>query len=204
MKILLLISLAFMTCLGIFSMLSFTNKEVVTQTNILPLNTESINNASVDYNSFKKLTNDLELYRISRRVGVEGFLAKSKDANTIILDTRSAEAYKQIHVKGAVHLNFSDFTKDKLAQVIPSQDTRILIYCNNNFRSPSFALALKAPALALNIPTFINLYEYGYEDIYELGPSLPVDGTILEFEGEDIQIVNAISPLLLKDLQAAK
>ncbi len=113
--------------------------------------------------------------------------------NTMILDTRSKAAFDRIHLAGAVHLNFSDFSTHQLAAVIPSKATRILIYCNNNFiiddgvkdeaklEVALVALATKIAPLALNIPTFINLYGYGYENLYELADALPVDDPRLTF-----------------------
>ncbi|HCJ80276.1 MAG TPA: rhodanese-like domain-containing protein, partial [Erythrobacter sp.] len=53
---------------------------------------------------------------------------------------------------GAIHLNFSDFTDDKLAKIIPSRDTRILIYCNNNFTDNVAPVPVKRIELALNVP----------------------------------------------------
>ena len=44
-----------------------------------------------------------------------------------------------------------------------------IIYCNNNFTDNIAPVRSKRARLALNIPTFINLYGYGYENIYELG-----------------------------------
>ena len=41
-------------------------------------------------------------------------------------------------------------------------------YCNNNFTDDIAPIPLKRAPLALNVPTFINLYGYGYENIYEL------------------------------------
>jgi len=176
MKVLMLISFSFFTSLGLLTTFSSIETSVENE----------IENPTIDYSSFKKMTNDLEKYRRKRRVNVAVFNEMSKDENTIILDTRSADAYRKMHVKGAVHLNFSDFNVDKLAAVIPSKKTRILIYCNNNFRFGPSAFAAKMPPLALNIPTFINLHGYGYENIYELGPLLPIDDSQLEFEGEEI------------------
>ena len=75
------------------------------------------------------------------------------------------------HIDGAVHLNFSDFTDAKLAETIPSKATRILIYCNNNFVDDVAPVPVKRMELALNVPTFINLYGYGYQNIYELDGS---------------------------------
>ena len=37
--------------------------------------------------------------------------------------------------------------------------------------------------LALNIPTFINLYGYGYRNVYELKDRLNEDDSRLNFEG---------------------
>ena len=34
---------------------------------------------------------------------------------------------------GAKHVNFLDFNQRSLAELIPDPNTRILIYCNNNF-----------------------------------------------------------------------
>jgi phage shock protein E len=39
------------------------------------------------------------------------------------------------------------------------------IYCNNNFADDRAPVATKKVELALNIPTFINLYGYGHENV---------------------------------------
>lgn len=54
-----------------------------------------------------------------------------------------------------------------LAELIGAKNRRILIYCNNNFSEKVAPVVLKSAPLALNVPTFINLYGYGYENIYE-------------------------------------
>jgi len=130
--------------------------------------------ALIDYGGFSQLTEEVRLYRENRLISKDDFLAMAKDPNTIILDTRSKAAFDMGHIKGAVHLNFSDFTEDKLAKVVGSKDTRILIYCNNNFSDNIAPMLLKRVQLALNIPTFINLYGYGYKDIYELGDTVSI------------------------------
>ena len=111
----------------------------------------------------------------------------SQDPNTLVLDSRSIIAYKAFHIKGAVHLNFSDFTQETLAQVIPNKGYRILIYCNNNFESELSSLTDKKVSLALNVPTFINLYGYGYKNIYELRDRIQDDDPRLVFEGAEIE-----------------
>jgi len=130
--------------------------------------------SNIDYQGFNQLTNEVEKYRNTRLIDVYEFNKMLKEPNTILLDTRSRAAFETRHIKGAVHLNFSDFTEGKLAKVIPSKETRILIYCNNNFSGDVTAFASKMAPLALNIPTFINLYGYGYKNIYELKDLLVV------------------------------
>lgn len=122
----------------------------------------------IDYSGFLNLSEELQTYREARRIDISTFAAMLEEEDVLLLDSRSAAAYQAVHVKGATHLNFSDFTEEKLASIIPDKNTRILIYCNNNFTNGGPFLVLKAPPLALNIPTFINLYGYGYENIYEL------------------------------------
>jgi len=82
---------------------------------------------------------------------------------------RSAEAFRQGHIDGAVNLAFPDFTAQSLAAALGDPNTRILIYCNNNFENNAAPVMLKRIDLALNIQTFINLYGYGYRNVYELG-----------------------------------
>jgi hypothetical protein len=101
-----------------------------------------------------------------------------------VLDTRSAEAFQMGHIAGAVYLNFSDFTDEKLARVIPSKATRILIYCNNNFTDNVAPVPVKRIELALNVPTFINLYGYGYENIQELNGAYSLADPDINWVGE--------------------
>ena len=141
----------------------------------------------VDYSGFLKLSTQIEAYRLNRLINIDTFNLYSQQSNTIILDTRSKQAFDEIHIAGAVHLNFSDFTASKLKQVIASTSTRILIYCNNNIESDLSALFNKYRPLALNIPTFINLYGYGYENVYELKDFLYEADERLKFEGSKVK-----------------
>ncbi len=143
----------------------------------------TLGKSNIDYPGFVQLSNEVQQYRQQRMVSLKEFVNMSKEAGTIILDTRSKEAYNGKHLKGAVHLNFSDFIEAKLARVIPSKDTRILIYCNNNILNDPISFRGKSMPLALNIPTFINLYGYGYKNIYELANLVPVEHPDLVFEG---------------------
>lgn len=130
---------------------------------------------SIDYSGFLALADEVESIRADRLVTLDAFNRMADDPATIILDTRSAEAFAAGHIEGAINLPFSDFTDEKLAAVIPSTDTRILIYCNNNFIDDVAPVIEKRVSLALNVPTFINLYGYGYENVYELGDRVMMD-----------------------------
>jgi rhodanese-related sulfurtransferase len=197
----------------------------------------------VDFDAYENLVSEVKEHRKSRLLNAEEFVASSKEEKVIILDTRSDSMYAAAHVKGAVHLNFSDFTQDNLAKIIPSTDYKLLIYCNNNFESkplamnvaqirdlsPYFATKMAYPSklnpmlierkkktkakskiksgpsfnapealeelpaaakpltLALNIPTYINLYGYGYKNVYELSELVNTNDNKLEFEGTAIK-----------------
>lgn len=125
--------------------------------------------AEIDFAGFMDLGDEVFELREERLLSLQAFNDMAETPNTIILDARSQYAFEEGHIAGAVNLPFSDFTDAKLAELIPSKDTRILIYCNNNFSDDVEPIPLKRVSLALNIPTFINLYGYGYENIYELG-----------------------------------
>ena len=150
----------------------------------------------VDFPQFAKLSLEANNLRVKRLVRWEKFQEIARSPNTVILDTRSKEAFDQVHLKGAVHLNFSDFTQEKLAKVIPDKNTTILIYCNNNFSTKLDQAARfeafrdKSPGLALNIPTFINLYGYGYKNIYELSELLDVQDPRVKLEGTRLKAGN--------------
>ena len=160
--------------------------------------------ARVSYEDFKELVAQVEPHRSERILSLDQFLQMSKQPNVIVLDTRSAFRYERIHIQGAKHLSFTDFTQANLAGVIPTPETTVLIYCNNNFDGNQVDFASKsAPArpssnrslgsqvasqekpvqLALNVPTYINLYGYGYQNVYELGELVKVTDPRIQFEG---------------------
>jgi len=160
--------------------------------------------AKVSFDDFKGLVAEVEAHRATRLVDLDTFLKMSKEPGVIILDTRSAFRYERVHVKGAKHLAFTDFTQDALAKVIPSFETKILIYCNNNFDGDQVDFASKVARprqlpggqiarqmfvqakpimMALNIPTYINLFGYGYQNVYELDELVNVNDPRIAFEG---------------------
>jgi len=141
-----------------------------------------IDNTLIDFDGYMMEVVRVAKVRESHRVGVQEFLQMTKEPTTIILDARSADKYAMKHLKGAKHLSYTDFTQGSLAQVIPSKDTRILIYCNNNFRDNSIVFTTKVAPAALNISTMVSLSSYGYHNVYELGPALYENDRRLTFE----------------------
>jgi phage shock protein E len=130
---------------------------------------EPAQNPQIDYKGFADLTADIGPYREARRVPLAQFQAMAREGDTLILDARSANAFAQGHIAGAINLPFTDFTDASLVAAIGAdRNRRILIYCNNNFSNDAAPVPTKSIRLALNIPTFINLYGYGYPNIYEL------------------------------------
>lgn len=144
---------------------------------------EGIENPAIQYSDFEKLTRELQPVREKRRVSEEEFLRMAGEKGTVVLDARSRDKFEGIHVKGALHLAFTDFTAEALGKIIPEKATRILIYCNNNFKNEPINFASKSFEVALNIQTFINLHAYGYKNVFELGPLLDVKTTLIPFEG---------------------
>ena len=145
-----------------------------------------IKNPAIEYSGFAKLTHELAPVREKSRVSEEDFLKMAGEPGTVVFDARSTDKFERIHVKGALHLAFTDFTEEALQRVIPDKTTRILIYCNNNFDKDPVGFARKTAEVALNIQTFINLHAYGYKNVYELGPLLDVKTTRIPFEGTSV------------------
>lgn len=183
-----------------------------TYTIFLP-NENEIASAEKDYptslvslNDFQNLATEIENHRAERLINLDSFIEMSRDENTIILDTRSKLRYDRKHLAGAIHLAFTEFSQANLEKVIPNSNTKILIYCNNNFLGdqvdfvskvsspPPMKIAIedlpydkKPVMLALNIPTYLNLYGYGYKNIYELDELVNVNDLRVKFEGSTIE-----------------
>lgn len=164
--------------------------------------------AKVSFEDFKRLVAEVEPHRANRLIDLNTFLEMSQEPGVVVLDSRSTSRFNRIHIKGAKHLSFTDFTQYNLGKVIPSFDMKILIYCNNNFNGnqtdfptkaaiplpklsiapmSQFASQEKPVTLALNIPTYINLYGYGYHNVYELNEFVKVNDPRISFEGTEVK-----------------
>ena len=140
-------------------------------------------NPAIDMDGYLRMAAEAAAHRQSHRVSEEEFIRMSREPGTIILDARSRAKFDELHVKGAINLPFPDIAIATLRQTIPDKDTRILIYCNNNFRNAEGPFPEKAARAALNLSTFIALYGYGYRNVYELAPLVNIEKSRLEFEG---------------------
>ncbi len=140
-------------------------------------------NPRIDYRGFAAGVAEVAALRESRRIDEGAFLTLAARPDTVVLDARSRKKYDLLHVRGARHLSFPDITADELARVIPTKDTRVLIYCNNNFENEERAFARKMAPAALNVHTFNVLHAYGYTNVHELKPLLDVRTTKIPFAG---------------------
>ena len=75
---------------------------------------------------------------------------------------------------------------ESLKQAIPNPGTRILIYCNNNFSGAEKPFPSKLATASLNLSTYIALFNYGYRNVFELGPIVDLKDSELEFEGSEV------------------
>ncbi len=152
----------------------------------LPARTATpIPNELIDYDAFARNVDEVRKLRETRRVSEEEFIRMAAEPGTVVLDARSERLYELRHIRGAVNLSFPEFTAATLARVIPTRETRVLIYCNNNFRDLAQSMPTKAFGASLNAPTFVQLHTYGYRNVYELGPAVSAETTKLRFEGAE-------------------
>lgn len=143
---------------------------------------EAAANPAIDMEGYLKVSREAAQHRATRRVSEEEFMRLAREPNTIVLDARSRDKYDELHVKGALSLPFSDIAVESLAKMIPDKNTRILIYCNNNFAGAPQPFPAKLASASLNISTYIALYNYGYRNVVELAPLIELSKSKLPFE----------------------
>lgn len=138
--------------------------DVVSSEVVLP------NNPQIDFPGFVAMAAAVQDVRATRLLDHRAFQAMAVAPGVLLFDARSAQAFAQGHIDGAINLPLPDFTAQSLRAIIGSNaDRPILIYCNNNFMNNVAPVVRKMVTLALNIQTMINLHGYGYSNIYELG-----------------------------------
>ena len=166
-----------------------THLAIATAVSLLSFSAHSetqIPNRLIDYSAFLNNAEKVKAVRESRRLTEDQFLQAMSQPGVVVLDARSVAKFKLRHLRGALNLSLPDFTAAELAKLIPSTNTKILIYCNNNFLGSEGAFPAKAPAASLNISTYVNLATYGYTNVYELGPLINVKTSKLPFEGDEV------------------
>ena len=143
-------------------------------------------NPQIDFQGFARDVSAAGQARADRRVTEAEFIRMAAEPGTVVLDARSERLYRLRHLEGAVNLSFPDFTAETLAAAIPSRETRVLIYCNNNFTNLPESMPVKAIQASLNLSTFVALHTYGYRDVFELGPAVDPATSRLAFAGSEI------------------
>lgn len=141
-------------------------------------------NPRIDYPGFQRLVDETAPVREAHRLSEAAFLEMMLRPGVVLLDARTESRYRQLHIAGAISLPFTEFTAESLASVIPSFDTPVLIYCNNNFADRLDVFPTKGITVSLNVSTYTSLRAYGYTRIYELGPLLTVSESRLPFAGD--------------------
>ena len=141
---------------------------------------EGTGNPRIDMAAYLQVAHDAALHREARRLSEQEFIRMSAVPGTIVLDARSTQKFKELHIDGAVNLSFPDITIESLATLIPDKNTRVLIYCNNNFMNAERPFPSKLPSASLNLSTYIALYNHGYRNVYELAPLIDANKTALK------------------------
>ena len=139
-------------------------------------------NPAIDMDGYLRVSREAAKHRETRLVTEEEFIRMSREPGTVVLDARSRQKFEELHVKGAINLSFPDIAVESLARTLPDRETRILVYCNNNFENAPGPFPVKIARASLNLSTYISLYSYGYRNIYELEPLLDIRSSKIEFE----------------------
>ena len=138
-------------------------------------------NPAIDMDGYLRISREAAQHRETRRVSEEEFIRMSRQPGTVVLDARSREKFAELHVKGAINLPFPDIAIESLEATLPDRNTRILIYCNNNFANAEGPFPAKIARASLNLSTYIALYSYGYRNVYELAPLIDIKASALPF-----------------------
>lgn len=150
-----------------------------------------------DFDSFVKIAQKVQHERAQRLLSAKQFVQMASEPGTVVLDARSVDSFELVRVKGSKNLPYTSFGEATLSKLIPTHQTKILIYCRNNLDSKSLkkledpndddeqivtALTIKKPMGGLNVPVAITLRIYGYEDVWELDEIVDPWNTPIPFE----------------------
>lgn len=133
---------------------------------------------------------EIEKVRASRQLDYPTAERMLREKNTILIDARGDMEFKRLHLKGAMHLSYADMTFDKLAQVIPDKNTRVILYCDKGI------LIRNTRMFALSGHAFVDMTLSGYKNLYEIRqvneirPYQALCQAILDmpFEGDAVEV----------------
>ena len=83
-----------------------------------------------------------------------------QEGSVVLIDLRSKEEFARSHLRGAVNLPATDITDEGLKRLVPSPDTRIVIYCESNF--------IGIRRIMLTTMCGPAIYQLGYHNLYQL------------------------------------
>ncbi len=106
----------------------------------------------------------------AHEISFEQFKKESQNSGVVILDLRSEAEYKEGHFKGA-RLMGADIKEEKLKQLVPNKQSKIIVYCTNTF-FPSRRISLNNVCLpqiiALGYPNVFVIEEIWHKDFDEM------------------------------------
>lgn len=115
---------------------------------------------AVDPVSFEEYKNTVsKIDWKDRTITFEQFQKDCLKPGVSVLDLRSEAEYKQGHIKGALLMG-ADIKEEKLKQLVPDKNCKIIVYCSNTF-FPSRRISLNNVCL----PQMIAL---GYANVFVL------------------------------------
>jgi len=127
-------------------------------------------NPQIDMDAYLRVAQEAAAWRESHRVNEAEFIRMSHEPGTVVLDARSADMYRKLHVKGAINLAFPDIAIESLKRTLPDHDTRRAHLLQQQLLQCGARVSRrKLMEASLNLSTFIALYSYGYRNVYELG-----------------------------------
>jgi len=88
-----------------------------------------------------------------KKISAEEAKAIIESEDVIILDVRTQEEYKEGHIENSVLLPVNDIA-DKAEEILPNNNTKILVYCRSGNRSAT-------AAKQLIILGYTNVYDFG-------------------------------------------
>lgn len=106
----------------------------------------------------------------AHEISFEQFKKESQNRSVVILDLRSEAEYKEGHFKGA-RLMGADIKEEKLKQLVPNKQSKIIVYCTNTF-FPSRRISLNNVCLpqiiALGYPNVFVIEEIWHKNFDEI------------------------------------